>query len=316
MFEKVLIPTDLSDASDAVAGRIGELPGVREVVIFHIREAGQSAPSDEALRRLEETVKRQGISAAVLVTDAAGEPIPALILKAATDTGADLIAMATRAQGMMRNLFAEKTTMEVLRGARVHVLIVPAGELDTPFYVRLLFPTDLSAPAPEIRSLLDSSAGEAVVLHVADPGRAGADKEAGERLAAMKADLAETGREITALVRLGIPGSVICDAMNELHPSLVVIPRIGKRDAAGSAPLGSVTEAVVGCARAPVLVLAVPIRLRIAARELRRDEFVLAEEIWTDYHQLKGSLPARLSSLSPDAAGTRTATRSTGSSHR
>jgi predicted GNAT family N-acyltransferase len=74
---------------------------------------------------------------------------------------------------------------------------------------------------------------------------------------------------------------------DEIGASAVVIPRVGKRDAPGSAPLGSVTSAVVGCVKPPVLVLAVPIHLAVEARELRRDEFALAEEVWTDYHQLK-----------------------------
>lgn len=54
MFAKVFIPTDLSDASAAVAERVGEVPGVREVVLFHARTAAGPSPADDVLRRMQE----------------------------------------------------------------------------------------------------------------------------------------------------------------------------------------------------------------------------------------------------------------------
>jgi len=290
MFTKVLIPTDLSPASAVAAERIGEVPGVREVVLFHARVSAGPLPTDEPLRRMEDQVRRQGIAVEVVVAEDDGTPVPERILSAASRAGADLIAMGVRDQGLLRNLFSGNVAATVLRDARIHVLVVPrSGGGGGPLFARLLVPTDLAAPAPEVRSILEEPAagGTAVLLHVLEPGRGGTEQEAADRLAALKSALSPAGREIRGIVRTGSPARIICAVADEISATAVIIPRIGKRDAPGSAPLGSVTAGVVGCVKPPVLVLAVPIHLQITTRELRREEFALAEEVWTDYHQLK-----------------------------
>ncbi|MDR9815248.1 MAG: GNAT family N-acetyltransferase [Candidatus Methanoculleus thermohydrogenotrophicum] len=286
----MLIPTDLSLASAVAAERIGEVPGVREVVLFHARVSAGPLPTDEPLRRMEDLVRRQGIPVEVVVAEYDRTPVPERILAAASGTGADLIVMGVRDQGLLRNLFSGNVAATVLRDARIHVLIVPrSGGGGGPLFARLLVPTDLAALAPEVRSILEEPAvsGTAVLLHVVEPAQAGKEQEAVDRLAALQSSLSPVGREIRGLVRTGTPARTICAVADEISASAVIIPRIGKRDAPGSAPLGSVTAGVVGCIKPPALVLAVPIHLRIVARELRREEFALAEELWIDYHQLK-----------------------------
>jgi len=290
MFRKVLIPTDLSGASMSPAERIGEIPGVHEVVLFHARSPAAPLPDAGLLRRVPETLQQQGFPVSVVIAEDDGTSITERILRAAADTGADLIAMGVRDQGLLRNLFAGNVAAAVLRDARIHVLIIPqTGGGGLPLFLRLLVPTDLAALAPEVRSVLEEPAegGTAVLLHVVEPGSPGTEQEAGDRLALLTGDLSPAGREVRTLVRTGVPARTICAVADEIGASAVVIPRVGKRDAPGSAPLGSVTSAVVGCVKPPVLVLAVPIHLAVEARELRRDEFALAEEVWTDYHQLK-----------------------------
>lgn len=291
MFAKVLIPTDLSEASFTMAERVGEIPGVREVVLLHAPRSAGSSPTDEdALRRMQELVQRQGFPVEVVVTEGDGTGVPERILRTALETGADMIAIGVRDQGLLRNLFSGNVAATVLRDARVHVLIVPQSAGDgSALFSRLLVPTDLADPAPEVRSLLKGAAGDgpAVLLHVVEPGRAKAEQEAGDQLAALKNVLSGVGRDIEPLARVGDPARTICTVADEIGVSLVVIPRIGKRDAAGAAPLGSVTSAVIGCVKQPVLVLAISIRLDIETRELRSEEFGLAEEIWLDYHELK-----------------------------
>jgi len=288
MFAKVFIPTDLSDASAAVAERVGEVPGVREVVLFHARTAAGPSPADDVLRRMQELVQQHGLPAEVVLAEDDGTPVPERILRTATAMGMSLIAMGVRDPGLLRNLFSGNVAATVLRDAQIHVLIVPqSGEGRPPLFTRVLVPTDLAAPAPEVRAALEDPAGTgtAVLLHVVEPGRA--EEETGDRLDALRNGLSPTGRNIETLVRAGDPARTICAVADEIDASAVVIPRIGKRDAAGSATLGSVTSAVAGCVRPPVLVLAVSIHLQIEVRELRSEEFGLAEEIWLDYHELK-----------------------------
>lgn len=274
-----------------MAERIGEVPGVREVVLFHARRSAGLLPADEAaLRRMQESVRRQGIPAEVVISEDDGTGVPERILRAAAGRSADLIAMGVRDQGLLRNLLSGNVAAAVLRDAGTHVLIAPEErEGRLPLFARLLVPTDLATPAPELRSILEDPArgGPATLIYVVEPGRAETEQEAGDRLALLRSTFSPAGREIAAMVRTGDAARTICAVADEIGASAVVIPRIGKRDAAGSAPLGSVTSAVVGCVKPPVLVLAVAIRLKIEARELRSVEFPLAEEIWIDYHELK-----------------------------
>lgn len=291
MFEKVLIPTDLSRASITMAERISEVPGLREVILTHAPGSAGFSPADEdALHRMRELVQRQGFPVKVVVAKDDGISVPERILQIAAEAGVDLIAMGVRDQGLLRNLFTGNVAATVLRDAKVHVLIVPqSGGGGRALFSRLLVPTDLGDPAPEVRSLLEGAIGDeaAVLLHVIEPGRSGTKQEAVDRLAALKDGFAATRREPEPLVRAGDPARTICAVANEIGASLVAIPRIGRRDAAGPAPLGSVTSAVIECVRQPVLVLAVSIHLVIETRELRSEEFGLAEEIWVDYHELK-----------------------------
>ncbi|WP_082223073.1 GNAT family N-acetyltransferase [Methanoculleus sp. MH98A] len=291
MFAKVLIPTDLSEASSTMAERVGEVPGVREVVLIHARRSAAPSPADDdALRRMQEVVQRQGLPVESVVAEDDGTGVPERILRTAAEIGANLIAMGIRDPGLLRNLFSGNVAATVLRDARVPVLIVPQSAGDGPaLFSRLLVPTDLADPAPEVRSLLKGVAGDGTgaLLHVVEPGRSETEQETGGRLAALKDSLSAPGRELEPLVRAGDPARTICAVADEIGASLVAIPRIGRRDAAGAAPLGSVTSAVIGCVKQPVLVLAVSIRLQIETRELRSEEFGLAEEIWLDYHELK-----------------------------
>lgn len=291
MFEKVLIPTDLSGASITMAERVGEVPGVCEVVLVHATGSAGLSPADEAvLRRMRELVQGQGFAVEVVVAEDDGTDIPERILQTALETGANLIAMGVRNQGLLRNLFSGSVAATVLQDARVHVLIVPQSPAGGPvLFSRLLVPTDLADPAPEVRSLLEDAAGggTATLLHVVEPGCSEAKQVAGGRLTALKGEFSAAGRELEPLVRTGDPARTICAVADEIGASLVVIPRIGRRDAAGATPLGSVTSTVAGCLRQPVLVLAVSFRLEIETRELRSEEFSLAEEIWMDYHELK-----------------------------
>ncbi|MCE5337464.1 MAG: GNAT family N-acetyltransferase [Methanomicrobiaceae archaeon] len=290
MFTKVLIATDLSEASVTMVERVGEVPGVREVILFHVRTSAGPIPADGPLRRMQELVRRQGIPAEVVIAENDGAPVPERILRAAAETDVDLIAMGVN-QGILRNLFGENAAAAVLRGAKTHVLIVPQpAEGRPPLFARLLVPTDLAAPAPEVRSLLEFPAGDgtAVLLHVIESGHAGTELEVSRRLSALRKDITlPPGRDIQVLVRTGSPARTICAVAEDIGASAIIIPRLSKRDAAGSVLLGSVTAGVAQCVKPPVLVLAVPIHLAIETRELRREEFVLAEEIWTDYHQLK-----------------------------
>lgn len=290
VFKKVLIPTDLSWASAAASERIGEVPGIREVILLHIRTSEGSRFDDQPLWDMEKIMRNQGISVEVMIVEYDEASIPERILDIASTEGVDLIAMGVRDPGLLRNLFSGNVAATVLRDARTHVLVVPRSmNGNEPIFSRLLAPTDLSSMASEVRSILKEidSDGTGAILHVIGPSETIKEQDVMDRLTALLATLSPTGREIRSLIRRGDPARTICAVADEIRATAVIIPRIGKRDAAGRATLGSVTAGVVECIKPPVLVLAIPIHLKIMARELRREELTLAEELWTDYHQLK-----------------------------
>ncbi|MDK2916990.1 MAG: hypothetical protein PWR25_1547, partial [Euryarchaeota archaeon] len=91
MFAKVLIPTDLSAASSTAVERVGEVPGVREVVLVHaLRSAGLSPTDEDALRRMQDLVQRQGLLVEVVIVEDDGTDVPERVLRTARETGADL----------------------------------------------------------------------------------------------------------------------------------------------------------------------------------------------------------------------------------
>jgi len=289
MFPEVLIPTDLSEASTTMVERIGEVPGVREVILFHALKGSTdlSPAGKEALQQAQEIIQRQGYAVRLVVEEVKTD-IPARILQIARENYVDLVAMGVRDPGLFRNLFSGNVAAGVLRDAVVHVLILPqSARGGPPLGARLLVPTDLADPAPEIRALLRDAGGEgeAVLLNVMEPGRT--EEEMADRLAVIRAELATPHREVEVLARTGDPARTICAVAEEIEASMVVMPRIGRRDAAGAATLGSVTGAVATCVKRPLLVLAIPIHVEIETRELRSEEFGRAEDIWVDYHELK-----------------------------
>jgi len=64
-----------------------------------------------------------------------------------------------------------------------------------------------------------------------------------------------------------------------------MLPRLGRTDYITNTPIGSTAAGVAKQARRPVCVIFPALDLEIAVRELRKEEFTLAEEVWVHYHQ-------------------------------
>ena len=68
---------------------------------------------------------------------------------------------------------------------------------------------------------------------------------------------------------------------------LVMIARVGESDYARNIPLGRVAEGVVKMAERSLFIVNPQISLSVVVKELARDEFPLAEDVWKGYHQQK-----------------------------
>ncbi len=70
--------------------------------------------------------------------------------------------------------------------------------------------------------------------------------------------------------------------------SLILIARYGQSDYVKNIPLGRVTEDVLSHVQRPLFILNPYVSLSVSIRELGAEDFHLAEQVWTGYHQQRG----------------------------
>jgi nucleotide-binding universal stress UspA family protein len=306
MFEKILIPTDLSEMSEKLVACADSIRNVKEVVLLHIVHNG-----DVTLREREDTERQQAlirnpaITVRCITEGYNGDGIPAAILKTAEAEKPSLIIMGARKGLLSKTLLGHGGT-EVLTRSRTHVLIMrfPGQGLfaahphktEEPLFSRILFPLDFSRPANEALKTIGRIGGisEIILLHVVrkteNEDRMNlVAREVEKRLLdareKIKADCPEIS--VTMMVRFGDPTNQIAAVADEEEITLVMMSRYGKMDYIRKVPLGTTTSKVTAQITKPVLVMFTRIQLEIHARELTTSEFYLAEKIWFDYHQTK-----------------------------
>jgi nucleotide-binding universal stress UspA family protein len=136
--DAILVPLDGSPADEAVVALVEALaPPGADVVLLHARtpalargraaayhRVGGRRPSLERhLRRFQDRLAQAGLRARVTIRT--GEPVREILAAAAREE-AGLIAMATRGRRGLSRLLLGSLAEEVVRRARVPVLVVPA----------------------------------------------------------------------------------------------------------------------------------------------------------------------------------------------
>ena len=306
MFEKVLIPTDLSDTSDELIACTGSLRNVQEIILLHVIRTGENlAWEREAVQRQQALVTNPAIDIRSILVEDAGTDIPAAILKTAEAERASLLIMGAR-KGLLSKTLLGHGGSEVLTRSRTHVLIMrfprqgifavhpqtPAA----PLFARVLFPLDFSRPANKALGFIREIAGigEIILLHVIrtiekEDRMNLVVREVEKRLSdareTIKADHPDI--RVKMMVRFGDPTGQIAAVADEEVATLVMMSRFGKMDYIRKVPLGTTTSKVTAQIKKPVLVMFTAIQLEIHARELATSEFFLADKIWFDYHQTK-----------------------------
>jgi nucleotide-binding universal stress UspA family protein len=305
MFEKVLIPTDLSESSGRLIACAESIRNAREIVLLHIASAGDIPAQERELQRQRALITNPAVAVQCILAEDAGADIPGAILKAAEAGGVSLILMGARRGILSKTLLGPGGT-EVLTRSRTHVLIMrfpgrglfaaPPRNAGGALFSRILFPLDFSRPAGKALGFIREIGGisEIILLHVIrkteEEDRMNlVVREVEKRLAGareqIKADC--PGIQVRMMVRFGDPTDRIAAVAEEEEVTLVMMSRFGKMDYIRKIPLGTTTSRVTAQIRKPVLVMFTDIRLEIHARELAVSEFFLAEKIWFDYHQTK-----------------------------
>jgi nucleotide-binding universal stress UspA family protein len=124
MFEKILIPTDLSEMSEKLVACADSIRDAKEVVLLHIVHS-----RNDLLRERKDTVRQQalirnpGITVRSNIDDDNGDNIPAAILKMAKAEKPSLIIMGAR-KGLLSKILPCHGTTEFLTRRRTLVFIL------------------------------------------------------------------------------------------------------------------------------------------------------------------------------------------------
>jgi nucleotide-binding universal stress UspA family protein len=161
MFERVLVPTDLSKYAQKMLDCIGEIPGIKEVVLLNIIDADDPALErhgwsydsliDEAKKKMDEQMKNTDSTGPkirpvlkMIVREMSGSdgvdlqrPKPRsdvefidggdvanAIQKTAEEEKSDLIVVGAKGKGLVKGIILGSVSNEVLRHGRTNLLIV------------------------------------------------------------------------------------------------------------------------------------------------------------------------------------------------
>ncbi len=322
MFEKVLIPTDLSEQSDKIVARTGRISPVREIILLHImaigennrgRKEGNRVPDalfhivQEKLSHQQALIRDPDITVRAVIRDNTTNSIPEMIIQSAEIERPSLIIMGAR-KGLLSGSLLGSGGTSVLTGGRTHILVMrflekgifthtlPEEQGDN-LFAKILFPLDFSRPATDALTYLERLDGiaEVILLHVIRKIERQEEtmnlhvREVEKRLSDARETLRQSHPEVRVrlMVRFGNPFQQICSVSSEEHVSLIMMSRFGKMDYLTKIPVGITTSRVAREAKKPVLVIYTDIHLDINVRELTTAEFYFAEKIWIDYHQTK-----------------------------
>lgn len=287
MFERVIVATDLSPASDALVGCLAGLRafGARQALLLQCLDMQQAtsvalsystAVLDDYLERQRQVLEQQGFEVETRIVPGFAK---SEINRIAREEDYALIVVGSQGHGIIGEALLGGVASEVLHGAARPVLImrlerdqesgavsvVPAG-CDPMNHI--LFPTDFSENADLAFTFLErmvaTGARRVTLLHVQDLARIEPhlthrrdefDAIDRARLAELKTRLeAQGATEVEAVLRAGSPFREIVALARESGTHLVVMGSQG-RGYLAEIFLGSVSHQVARHATTPVLLI-------------------------------------------------------------
>jgi nucleotide-binding universal stress UspA family protein len=317
VFDKILVPTDLSEISESLVADAGRIPHAREIILLHIMDtSGHTSPrwtdgtiADEVRHKLctqQDLLKSRGIEVRSRILEDPAGNIPEAILRVAETEKPSIIIMGAR-KGLLSGYMLGRGVAEILGQSRTHILIARSGGFnlfgharsegaDRNIFSKILFPIDFSRPAKDALAQAGHIEGirEIILLHVIrkiekEESMNLQVREVEKRLADAREDIKKICPDVRVkmMVRFGDPLRQICTVAGEENVTLIMMSRYGKMDYIRQIPVGTTTADVAREAKQPVFVVFTEIHLHVTARELKADEFYFAEKIWFDYHQTK-----------------------------
>ena len=283
MFEKVLFPTDFSEYAQKTLECIGEIPGIKELMLLHIVDATHLSkrgwthgPHIENAKILMEEKKEYlesiGLKVKVKVEVITAGEVYRTILENAEKENVSLIVMGARGKSPIKDLLLGSISTNIVRHAKTNVLIMRyrlVEELEglkhekfcPMIFSKVLLPTDFSEPAGKTISFMKEikDIKEIYLLNVVSKGETEEEieenvKEAKSNLLNIKGELVRADLNVKDHVRVGnVPEEIISTAEDN-DVSLIAMSTHGK-GWLKELLVGSTTCAVVRRANRPVLVV-------------------------------------------------------------
>lgn len=255
MFEKLIVATDLSPASLALTRSLGALKpkGARHCLLlycFGLHRTGSFALSyamdvvEASLAKHREILEAEGFEVETRILPGV---MKQEIDRIAVDEGYDLIVVGDRAHTLTGEAYFNGLAYELIHHARRPILVVRLEEDkdEERIHIRakgnlsghLLFPTDFSDNAhhafSRLKELITPELEQITLFHVVDeslgkqdtkPDVGTMEKEAGERLAGLKATLrSESDVHVETKVVTGHPTGEILSILAKEQVDLVVM---------------------------------------------------------------------------------------------
>jgi len=283
MFEKVLVPTDFSEYAQKTLECIGEIPGIKELMLLHIVDATHPSkhgwthgPHIENTKILMDEKKQYlenlGLKVKTKMDVITEGEVYREILRTAENEKVSLIVMGARGKSRIKDLLLGSVSTKVVRHAKTNLLIMRYKLVEDleglkhekfcpMIFSKVLLPTDFSEFAGETISFIKSikDVKEIDLLNVVSKGETEEEidenvNEAKNILGDIKEELGRAGFMVKDHVRVGnIPEEIISTAEDE-DISLIAMSPHGK-GWFKELLVGSTTWAVVRRANRPVLVV-------------------------------------------------------------
>jgi nucleotide-binding universal stress UspA family protein len=284
MFEKVLVPTDFSKYAQKVVECIGELPGLKEIVLLHVVDA--THPSKRGWTRgpevedakidlgdIKESLEKLGFKVTTRLEVITEADVSRTIQRVADEEKVSLVVMGARGQGRVSGVLLGSASTGVVRSSDKDTLIMRYKMLEglegatyekfcPMMFSKVLCTTDFSEASESAISTikdLKDVIGEVILEYVVSKGETQEEieayvAEAREKLEKVKEDLASAGLKVRTHVDVGSPREQIKSLAIREDASLIVMSSHGKTWLK-QLMVGSTTFDVVRTAERPVLIV-------------------------------------------------------------
>jgi nucleotide-binding universal stress UspA family protein len=282
MFEKVLVPVDFSKHSQKVLECLGDLPGLKEIVLLNIvardplarvwDPVAEAKQAEEKVKEEAKYIKIPGVTIKSKALSALEGETPSAINIIADQENVGLVVMGARGKSIIRSAILGSTSRNVLRFGDKNLLIMRYKLLDTlegaayekycsHIFSKVLLPTDFSQPAEAAVSMIKGvpGIGEIVLLHIVSKGETQAEVDANVSKATEK--LNEIAQELSNGGIKAKPVVVTGNAIEEIHAvadkedvSLIAMSSHGETSSK-SDKIGSTAYDVANSSKRPVLIV-------------------------------------------------------------